>query len=279
MNNNSKNIVTKAEYLRKHKLKKRIAIISAILLLTIIIAVYIATYVYTGFGSFTISVNKKQLVDYGISLSEKSDSSVKIPKLNAIPLDGADAIHSEDMKNVEELHTTDGSHNGKNYMAYTFYCLNIGKQYEFECDYSIVVKSVTKNLDEAIRIQLFIDDVDQGIYGKQEPGGLTPLYNYDFGTKIENGVLVHEKDENGNIIYDRSEKNQIKKFSSTTIMKETVKNSEGEVKRMKPGDYTKFTVLMWLEGSDPECIDTILGGSMRIDMEIVVNNAVEIAEE
>ena len=39
---------------------------------------------------------------------------------------------------------------------------------------------------------------------------------------------------------------------------------------LTPGEYTKFTIVVWLEGDDPECVDTILGGVFKIDMNMSV---------
>jgi hypothetical protein len=34
------------------------------------------------------------------------------------------------------------------------------------------------------------------------------------------------------------------------------------------GKIDKYTVVIWLEGDDPECIDDILGGEMKLKMTI-----------
>lgn len=39
-------------------------------------------------------------------------------------------------------------------------------------------------------------------------------------------------------------------------------------KDFKPGDIDKFTIVIWLEGDDPDCIDNILGGEIKMHMEI-----------
>ena len=36
----------------------------------------------------------------------------------------------------------------------------------------------------------------------------------------------------------------------------------------KPGDVDKITIFIWLEGDDPECVDNILGGEIKMHMEI-----------
>ena len=35
---------------------------------------------------------------------------------------------------------------------------------------------------------------------------------------------------------------------------------------LQPGEVDKYTVVLWIEGSDPECNDNILGGEIKISM-------------
>ena len=39
---------------------------------------------------------------------------------------------------------------------------------------------------------------------------------------------------------------------------------------VNPGDVTRFTIVIWIEGDDPDCIDDYLGGEMEISMIIGV---------
>ena len=34
----------------------------------------------------------------------------------------------------------------------------------------------------------------------------------------------------------------------------------------KPGDIDKYTLVLWVEGSDPDCTDNILGGEFKVEM-------------
>ena len=59
--------------------------------------------------------------------------------------------------------------------------------------------------------------------------------------------------------------------TGNTIVKKVVRD-------FAPGAITKYTVVIWLEGSDPDCVDKILGGVFKIDMnlEVVGEAATEI---
>ena len=45
---------------------------------------------------------------------------------------------------------------------------------------------------------------------------------------------------------------------------------EGAVENFKPGDISKITVVIWIEGNDPDCTDDVLGGEFKVDMEMTV---------
>jgi hypothetical protein len=146
-----------------------------------------------------------------------------------------DAKIAEEMTNIaaddiaDNVDMIDGEHNGRDYIAYTFYCQNAG-EVEFACDYQVVFSNVTNGLDEAIRLKLYVDGVPT-TYAKtrSDGGGAEP------GTT---------------------------EFYSSTVM------ARGRINGFAPGDVTKYTVVIWIEGTDPDCIDWLIGGMMRVEMVI-----------
>jgi len=42
----------------------------------------------------------------------------------------------------------------------------------------------------------------------------------------------------------------------------------GERPGLEPGEVDKFTVVIWLEGEDPECMNDILGGTIEMMMKL-----------
>ena len=44
---------------------------------------------------------------------------------------------------------------------------------------------------------------------------------------------------------------------------------------MVPGKVDKVTVVIWLEGDDPECVNAILGGEMKMHMNIIEEHVEE----
>ena len=141
----------------------------------------------------------------------------------------------KDMTNIakewlpDNLDQIDGEHNGDNYIAYTFYLQN-GGDVEVSYEYSVIMTNVTNALDEAIRLRLYVNDVPTN-YAKTRSDG----------KGAEPGTTEF--------------------YSSTLMMKD---RKDG----FKPGDVTKFTVVLWIEGNDPDCVDWLIGGEMKVEMDI-----------
>ena len=125
----------------------------------------------------------------------------------------------------------DGEHNGDNYVAYTFYCGNAGSK-TVTYNYDMYIANMSRDVEKAVRVRLYID-------GKYT----------DYAYARTDGVKGPEPGTTS--------------FQGNSIVR-------GSVKHFKPGDRTKFTVVIWLEGNDPDCVDKIIGGKFKIDMAIDV---------
>lgn len=255
--------IDKALWFRKHRIKRKLAIIIAVLLGLAIIIIYASTVLFTSFGSFTISVKKMDMASYGITLSESIEKYHQIARLNAPPLHEASESRADWIDALKEVDTEQGgSHNGENYMAYTFYTINMGAEHYLTYNYTLRIRSVKNNLDKAIRVRIIVDGEVVGTYGKQEDDGATPLRDYEHNRTV---------DEEGNFIYDRSPENQITKFSNDIV-------TIGEIQNLKPGGYNRFTIILWVEGTDPECDNSVLEGTVRMDLGMSVIHAIPVGE-
>lgn len=127
----------------------------------------------------------------------------------------------------DNLDQVNGEHNGLQYIAYTFYMENAG---EIECnlEYTVDMSGITNGLDEAIRLRLYVDG-ESTDYAKTKSDGSGP----------EDGTTP---------------------FVSSTIM------ARGRFDKVQPGEIHKFTVVIWIEGNDPDCVDWLVGGQMKLDM-------------
>ena len=45
------------------------------------------------------------------------------------------------------------------------------------------------------------------------------------------------------------------------------------------GEQDKITVVIWIEGDDPECVDALIGGQMKMHMEITEEHLDQMLHE
>lgn len=218
---------TAAEVKRYRVLIRVLPIAMSIAVVTLAL-VYTITTMYTKFGSFTVTVNKYDNVAHALTLSETPDFKDMTSRLNA--------ASSQEITNISvttlplDLDKINGSHNGDNYMAYTFYCRNAGTE-AVTYEYELFIANMTLEIEDAVRIRLYVN-------GEYEDYAKTR----NDGQGAEPGTTEFLTEE--------------------TILRKEL--------HLTPGEYTKFTIVVWLEGDDPECVDTILGGVFKIDMNMSV---------
>ncbi len=222
-------LVRTATEIKRYRLMMKVLPIAATCLSLVVAITYIAAILYNRFGSFTVSINRFDNIDYALALSETPDFSNPITRLNSKA--------SEDVTNISitdlpaDLDSINGSHNGNNYLAYTFHLKNTGKK-SVTFEYHLYIVNVTNNVDDAVRVRLYVNG-DYIDYAKTRSDG----------TGAEPGTEEF--------------------LTETTIVRKQLTN-------FTPGDTVRFSVVMWLEGSDPECVDSIIGGQFKIDMTISI---------
>lgn len=225
MNNNV--IKVKAEKIYRGKLLSRVIKMGLLILLLFFSLLYLVLYVVNSNGYFTIKLDKNLKAERHILLSSDSEFSAETVEIKVKGLEYMDNI-TESWIPMDEVIKKEGDNSGDNYIAYTYFIKNDGEQ---KVDYKskIVVESVIKNVDDAVRVAVFTNG-EKKVYakkaknGKEEPNTIAFLSNH----------LIMEQERNG----------------------------------LEPGQMDRYTILVWLEGKDPECIDDIIGGEMKMSMVI-----------
>ena len=131
----------------------------------------------------------------------------------------------------ENVDMIDGEHNGDNYIAYTFYLQNAG-ELEVSYEYEITISNITNGIDEAVHLRLYVDG-ECTHYAKTKSDGSGPEYGAE-------------------------------EFYSLGVVEK--KRIDG----LSPGEKTKFTVVIWLEGNDYDCVDRVIDGLAKFDMTFTV---------
>ena len=128
----------------------------------------------------------------------------------------------------DNLDGQEGSHNGKNYMAYTYYLRNAGKE-DLGYIATITLDSCAKGAEKAVRIAVWRNG-ERVVYAAPAEDG----DDEDGCTSFESDSLVCTYEEKDFLV----------------------------------GNVDRYTIVIWMEGDDPECVDSIIGGSVEFSMHI-----------
>lgn len=228
---NKEQITLNSEKIKKREQRIKILKITILLILLFLIILYFILRVVFELGDFTVSLDPQLQEKSGLVMYEKLSEKQNKKILKAEKLEYMDNICVKWLP--ENLTEAEGSHNGENYLAYTFYLENQGVD-PINYWYKVVSDDVIKNVDKAIRIMIIRND-EKTIYAKaNETTGEAEIVGDEITTKFYNDKeLILKQREN-----------------------------------MQPGEIDKFTIVIFLEGDDPDCTDELIGGEMKMHMEI-----------
>jgi len=211
--------------LRMDKLK--IFLLLAILLIALL---FIASFMQEKMGNFTINLDRLELYRKGISIADDGDFTSPTARLAAAPVDDATNISILDLP--ADIPDVDGDHNGTNYIAYTYYIRNAGKE-DVSYTASVLLEGASKGAEDAVRVAVWKDG-KRTVYAKAAKDG-----------KAEDGCVSFLTDK---IVCEFKEENFL------------------------VGNVDKYSIAIWLEGDDPECVDAIVGGSVELSMKVAASN-------
>lgn len=227
---------TTAEKVSRRKQTTRLLLI-ILLIAVLLMGISFALAKYANqVGRFTVNLDEDALTKRGISISESKDFSDPKIFLQAAPYDDMSHftkdwfLDDERYSSFEDIDKIDGAHNGQDNIAYTFYIKNGGRE-DAGYNAQINIDSATLGADHAIRVMLFVNGAPT-VYAKPVKGTTNELEPF------------------------AADKNF---FSDDIVAK--VSNED-----FKAGNIDKYTVVIWLEGEDPECVNDILGGEVKLSM-------------
>ncbi|MDY4754321.1 MAG: hypothetical protein SO355_03115 [Candidatus Faecousia sp.] len=195
-------------------------------LMLAVAVLFIAAFMQEKMGNFTINLNRLELFRKGIAIDDDPYFSNPTARLTAATVIDATNISIEDIPaDVDEI---DGGHNGENYMAYTYYVRNAGKE-DVYYTASITLDACSKGAEEAVRVAVWRN-------------GKRTVYAMPSAT-------------------GEPEEDCVNFESPTTVCSFTEEE-------FLVGNVDKYTIVIWMEGDDPECVDRIVGGSVEFSMNI-----------
>lgn len=238
-----------------------------------LIIIFIIAYFYHNLGLFVISV-EPELRQEGFVIDESRDFDNPRVKLFSDALEECNNISVNMIPNDVDGDYK-GEHNGKNYVAYTFYLKNGGSK-DIDYEYSLNIDNVTKNVDDAAWVMMFVNG-ELTLYAKEKKDG-TPerIYNYSGYPILEqfgaaNQVKKLSKDDMGMLTKEDLEEYRYLEgeglYELVTVPFEGEKCiTKNNREDLEPGGVDKFTVIIWLEGEDSECRDAIRDGTIGLGM-------------
>ena len=235
----SQKLEEKAKKEKKKKTRRTIFKILLVIIILFLINVYIILALFYKGENFTVTLDSEYGRESGLVIYEDKENKYTRTFLRSKDIDFFTDISVNWLpENIDN--EGDGSHNGRNYIAYTFYAENMGQD---TINYwtTIKIDDVVKNVDEAIRVMVFKNGNKQ-IYAKN------------------------------NRVTEQPEPNTLPFKDNETVMLELTENFE-------VGDIDKYTVVIWVEGDDPECKDDLIGGEIKMHMTLTEEHILQPDEK
>jgi archaellum component FlaG (FlaF/FlaG flagellin family) len=224
-------------WLHKFITKKLILRIGMIIFGIASALIAIITYYGQNAGNFVMEIDPNAY-RRGIVLSADEEFLSPSPRLLSDAIINVRDMTYDWLK-IDEAIATDGNYADPDYkyIAYTLYIQNIGDE---TCDVNMnaTIVSLQKGLDGAIRFLVIEDETLEKMYMKPD----TVETEYVDMPEAEHFV------------------------SDITIM-------NGEITNFKPYQIKKYTIIVWLEGQDPDCTDEILGGKIKLRLLFSITSA------
>ena len=229
--------------LARYKVRKNFLI--AAILTTGLISALIAVVAYFGLnmGTFVISLDEKAYTT-GISLSVDPEFPASYPRLLVNPQQNCVPVTYSDLK-LDEISATDGDYtdpDGLTYIAYTFYLRNEGST-TVDLAFQIQQVQATLGVESAVRILVIENNTNYHCYWKND--------------KTEKSQFEETPDEIMQYFYDEQY------------------YCNQEIVNFKPGQVNKYSVVLWLEGWDEECVDNVISAKLKLDLTFRITHVLE----
>ena len=238
------------------------ALLGAALLLLLVLLLF--SWVTELRGHFTISLDR-DLHKEGFELSETLDFANPTTYLFATP--------AEDVLpfSINDLPVDINQHEGvqhEDYFAYTFFVRNGPTVVDYTWD--LCLNSESRKLSDAMWVMLFQDD-KMLIYAEPTAdGGVEALPGFDDDTRgYINPKLMDQcakPEEQYQLIATRGLLNYYRVVPINFLTESLITNGVRE--DMQPGEIHKYTVVIWLEGDDPQCVNDLMGGHAGMEFRI-----------
>jgi len=227
--------------------------IAMLVVVLILLLLFLFAFISEEKGRFTVNITAEMLRE-GFVLSETEDMNKTKTRLYATEITNSNATSIYEIN--RGLADADGSHNGPGYMAYTFYLKNEGTM-TVDYGYTVNILSETIHAGDSAWVMFFEDD-KQIIYAReQENGEPENLWGYPNPPFSSSAYYPDEQYYKADYAYG----------IITTPFIDEYTALQGYVENFAPGDVKKYTMIVWIEGDDPDCNNSQLGGHVGFNIQ------------
>ena len=286
------------EYIIKNKRvrrqsRRRTVVIILLVFLLIIALLAGATYAIMQFvdeTNFRVTVSQTGTAWLSLSKDYEFTNPTSVLDVSAPKnMDNCTLCNYIDHK-LPEIYATDGSYKGEGskeyFIATSFFLKNTGNE-DISYREIITLDRTVKGMEKAIRVMVIKDiqpmDPD---HPEEDENGLGTATVYAAPTSDKNGNYLYN--ENGDPILEEVVPNKNYKpkgyvdyegftfndedFTADGIWMTKPFLGNGYVMNsdfypLQVGQIIKYTVVIWLEGEDAQCVDDILGGQVKLAVE------------
>ncbi len=231
--------------------------------LALLLILFILSLVQHMRGRFTIHLSDEMFKE-GFVLSETSDFLNPTTVLFATPAENVPCISISQID--ADVDMIDGEHN-ENYFAYTYYIRNEGEN-TVDYTWELSINQETLDLSSATWVAVYEDGM-LTVYAEAnretgDPEALPPTYDNSRGYM---GVPILERADNGQMEVVAAQG----RFTYYRVLPDAFASenviTRGQMVEVENMEAHKYTVVMWIEGDDPDCTDDLIDGTMGVQMD------------
>lgn len=215
-------------------------------------------------GHFTINMSNGMFRE-GFSLSETADFKNSTMRLFC---EAAEDVPCFSIRDIHaDVNDHDGQHNEAQYFAYTYYIRNEGES-TVGFTWNMQLNAESRSLFSAVWVMIFEDDAMKFYAEPREDGTQEALPYFDDNTRgyltrpfFDHAALPTEQYK---LITSTGDNDYYRLIPISFESEEVI--ASGSVSKVEPMEAHKYTVVIWLEGDDPDCTDDLIGGHAGMEM-------------
>ena len=240
-------------------------------LLAALAALLVALFLYSAVtqlrGHFTINMSAGMFRE-GFVLSETVDFEKPTTHLFSAPAENVPCISISHIP--ADVGQIDGSHNDT-YFAYTYYVRNEGES-TVGYDWELNLNSESLHISDATWVMVFEDD-EMTFYAKPNEEGnpeALPAFGDNSRGYVGAPLIEYSRDPAGqyNLIAHRGNLTFYRLIPKNFVDEHVV--ARGTVDEVEPQEVHKYTIVIWLEGDDPQCTDELIGGHVGMEVNMML---------